>query len=83
LVNNDLIIKTRKELKDSNIGWNFRQQVMWRSFKRELVSGIIKCIYIDCCINMAYQRSQKRFVRSASKEDKKEYKKEYKKDEHA
>jgi hypothetical protein len=35
LVNNDLMIKIRKELEDSNTGWDFRQ--VMDLFKRELV----------------------------------------------
>ncbi len=50
LVNKNLMIKIRKELEDSNTGWDFRQR-SWTSFKRKLVSNIMKYIYIDCCIN--------------------------------
>ena len=53
LVEHDLMIKIRKELEDSNTGWDFRQQVMETLFKRELVSNIIKFISIDCCLNGA------------------------------
>jgi putative transposase len=60
LVNNDLMIKMRKELEDSNTGWDFRQ-VMDTIQKRTSIKYHEVHIYIDCCINGAlYKRYLKK-----------------------
>jgi hypothetical protein len=43
LVDKGSMIKMRKELEDSNTGWDFKQY--WRLFKREQVSNTTKYIY--------------------------------------
>ena len=54
LVEHDLMIKIRKELEDSNTGWDFRQ-VMYIIQKRTTIK-YHEYISIDCCINGALQQ---------------------------
>ncbi len=71
LVNNDLMIKIRKELEDSNIGWNFRQ--VMNIIQKE--TGIeYHEVYIYRLLHkwgFSAKVPQKRFVRVASSKDKK------------
>jgi transposase len=79
LISNDLMIKIRKELEDSNLGWDFRQ-VMDIIQKRTGVKyqevNIYRLLHKWGFISKA---PLKKFVRTAaSKEEKKKFKKEYK-----
>jgi transposase len=80
LVNQDLMIKIRKELEDSNntVGWDFRQ-VMDIIQKRTGIKyhevHIYRLLHKWGFIQKA---PQKRFVRTASKEEKMKFKKGYK-----
>jgi hypothetical protein len=77
LVDHDLRIKIRKELEDSNTGWDFRQQVMDIIQKKTSIKYHEVHISIDCCTNGALSKvPSKRFVRTASKKEKKKFKKE-------
>jgi transposase len=78
LVEHDLMIKIRKELEDSNTGWDFRQ-VMNIIQKRTSIKYHEVHIYrLLHKWGFAPKVPQKRFVRTASKEDKKSFKKGYK-----
>jgi transposase len=71
LVSNDLMIKIRKELEDRNLGWDFRQ-VMGIIQKRTGVK--YQEVYIYRLLHkwgFSAEIPQKRFVRTASKEEKK------------
>lgn len=80
LVNQDLMIKIRKELEDSNtVGWDFKQV-------RNVIQKKTGIKYHEVHIYRLLHKwgfvrkvPQKRFVRTASKEEKKKFKKEYKK----
>ncbi|MER5175729.1 MAG: helix-turn-helix domain-containing protein [Candidatus Nitrosocosmicus sp.] len=78
LVDNDLMIKIRKELEDSNIGWDFRQ-VMDIIQKRTSIKyhevHIYRLLHKWGFISKV---PQKRFVRTATQEEKNSFKKEYK-----
>lgn len=78
-VDNDMILKIRKELSDSSTGWDFRQQVMDIIQKRTGVK------YHEVHIYRLLHRwgfvpkvPQKKFIRTASQKEKKSFKKEYK-----
>jgi transposase len=78
LVTNDLMIKIRKELEDSNTRWDFRQ-VMEIIQKRTNIK--YHEVYIYRLLHkwgFSAKVSQKRFVRTATQEEKKSFKKEYK-----
>ena len=78
LVNKNLMIKIRKELEDSNTGWDFRQ-VMYIIQKRTNIKYHEVHIYrLLHKWGFAPKVPQKRFVRTASQKDKKKFKKEYK-----
>ncbi len=78
LVEHDLMIKIRKELEDSNTGWDFRQ-VMYIIQKRTTIKYHEVHIYrLLHKWGFAPKVPQKRFVRTASKEERKKFKKEYK-----
>ena len=78
MVDSDLMIKIRKELEDNNTGWDFRQ-VMEIIQKRTSIKyhevHIYRLLHKWGFVQKAPQR---RFVRTASKEEKKQFKKEYK-----
>ena len=79
LVEHDLMIKIRKELEDSNTGWDFRQQVMDIIQKRTNIKYHEVHIYrLLHKWGFVSKIPQKRFVRTATKEDKKKFKKGYK-----
>ena len=72
------MIKIRKELSDSNTGWDFRQ-VMNIIQKRTGVKYHEVHIYrLLHKWGFALKTPQKRLVRTASKEEKMKFKKEYK-----
>jgi putative transposase len=78
MVEHDLMIKVRKELEDSNTGWDFRQVM-------EIIQKRTNIKYHEVHIYRLLHKwgfsakvPQKRFVRSASKEEKKSFKKGYK-----
>ena len=78
LVNKNLMIKIRKELEDSNTGWDFRQ-VMDIIQKRTGVKYHEVHIYrLLHKWGFVPKVPQKRFVRTASQKEKKKFKKEYK-----
>ncbi len=78
LVNNDLLIKIRKELEDSNNGWDFRQ-VMDIIRKRTGVKyHEVHILPIASQMELLQKVPQKRFVRTATIQEKKKFKKEYK-----
>jgi putative transposase len=72
----DMIIKIQKELSDSNIGWDFRQ-VMDLIYKKSGVRYHEVHIY-RLLHKWGFSRKvpQKRFVNTASINDKKKFKKE-------
>ena len=46
----------------------------WTSFKRELVSNIMRYIYIDCCINGAFlQRYPEKICKNRNSRREKEF----------
>jgi len=63
LVKHDLMIKIRKELEDSNTGWDFRQQVMDIIQKKTSIKYHEVHISIDCCTNGALHQ---RYLRKDS-----------------
>jgi transposase len=78
MVEHDLMIKVRKELEDSNTGWDFRQVM-------EIIQKRTNIKYHEVHIYRLLHKwgfsakvPQKRFVRAASKEEKKSFKKWYK-----
>jgi putative transposase len=79
MVDSDLMMKIRKELEDSNTGWDFRQVM-------EIIQKRIDIKYHEVHIYRLLHKwgfvpkiPQRRFVRiDASKEEKKSFKKEYK-----
>ena len=78
LVRHDLMIKIRKELEDSNTGWDFRQ-VMYIIQKRTSIKYHEVHIYrLLHKWGFSAKVPKKRFVRTASKEDRKKFKKDYK-----
>ncbi len=78
LVKHDLMIKIRKELEDSNTGWNFRQ-VMDIIQKRTGIKYHEVHIYrLLHKWGFVQKVPQKRFVKTATQEEKKSFKKGYK-----
>jgi transposase len=78
LVKHDLIIKIRKELEDSNTGWDFRQ-VMYIIQKKTGVKYHEVHIYrLLHKWGFTSKVPQKRFVRTASQKEKKKFKKGFK-----
>jgi hypothetical protein len=66
----------KRILEDSNTGWDFRQQVMDIIQKRTGVKYHEVHISIDCCIDGSLSKiPSKRFVRTATQEEKKKFKK--------
>jgi putative transposase len=78
LLKHDLMIKIRKELEDSDTGWDFRQ-IMDIIQKRTGVKYHEVHIYrLLHKWGFAQKVPQKRFVRTATMQEKKKFKKEYK-----
>ena len=78
LVEHDLMIKIRKELEASNTGWNFRQ-VMNIIQKRTSIKYHEVHIYrLLHKWGFSAKVPQKRFVKTATQEEKKSFKKGYK-----
>ena len=78
LVEHDLMIKIRKELEDSNTGWDFRQ-VMDIIQKRTSIKYHEVHIYrLLHKWGFSAKVPQKRFVKTATQEEKKSFKKGYK-----
>ncbi len=76
LVNNDLMIKIRKELEDGNTGWDFKQ-VMDIIQKRTGVKYHEVHIYrLLHKWDFVQKVPQKKFVRTATTQEKKKFKKE-------
>jgi transposase len=79
LVNNDLMIKIRKELEDSNIGWDFRQVTDLIQKRTNIKYHEVHIYRLLHKWGFSAKVPQKRFVRAeASKEEKKSFKKGYK-----
>ena len=78
LIEHNLMIKIRKELEDSNNGWDFRQ-VMYIIQKRTTIKyhevHIYRLLYKW---GFVPKMPRKKFVRTASPEEKKSFKKGYK-----
>jgi putative transposase len=78
LIQHNLMIKIRKELEDSNNGWDFRQ-VMYIIQKRTTTKYHEVHIYrLLHKWGFAPKIPQKRFLRTATMQEKKKFKKEYK-----
>jgi putative transposase len=78
LVDKDLMIKRRKELSDSNIGWDFRQVTDLIQKRTDVKYHEVHIYRLLHKWGFSAKVPQKRFVRYASKQDKKKFKKEYK-----
>jgi putative transposase len=78
LVNQDLMIKIRKELEDSNTGWDFRQVMDVIQKNTGIKYHEVHVYRLLHKWGLVRKMSQKRFVRTASKEEKKKFKKGYK-----
>ena len=78
LVNNDLMIKIRKELEDSNTGWDFKQVMNVIQKKTGIKYHEVHIYRLLHKWGFSAKMPQKRFVRTASKDEKKRFKKEYK-----
>jgi putative transposase len=78
LVDNDLMMKIRKELSDSNIGWDFRQVTDLIQKRTDVKYHEVHIYRLLHKWGFSAKVPQKRFVRDASKQDKKRFKKEYK-----
>jgi transposase len=79
LVNKGLMIKIRKELEDSNTGWDFRQVMNIIQKKTGVKYHEVHIYRLLHKWGFEPKVPQKRFVRAASKEEKKKFKKGYKK----
>ncbi len=78
LVEHDLMIKIRKELEDSNTGWDFRQ-VMDIIQKRTSIRYHEVHIYrLLHKWGFVQKVPQKRFIRTATLQERRKFKKEYK-----
>jgi transposase len=78
LVNNDLMIKIRKELEYSNTGWDFKQVMNVIQKKTGIKYHEVHIYRLLHKWGFSAKMPQKRFVRTASKYEKKKFKKEYK-----
>ena len=79
LVNNDLMMKIRKELEDSNTGWDFRQVMDVIQKKTGIKYHEVHIYRLLHKWGFSVKMSQKRFVRTATQKEKKKFKKGYKK----
>ena len=78
LVKHDLMIKIRKELEDSNTGWDFRQVMDIIQKKTSVKYHEVHIYRLLHKWGFVPKVPMKRFVRTASKEEKMSFKKEYK-----
>ena len=78
LVDHNLMIRIRKELEDSNTGWDFRQVMDIILRKTGIKYHEVHVYRLLHKWGFVRKVPQKRFVRTASKEEKKKFKKEYK-----
>ena len=78
LVNNDLMIKIRKELEDSNTGWDFRQVMDIIKKKTGVKYHEVHIYRLLHKWGFSAKIPQKRFVKTATQKEKKKFKKEYK-----
>ena len=76
LVKHDLMIKIRKELEDSNTGWDFRQVMDIIQKKTSIKYHEVHIYRLLHKWGFAPKVPQKRFVRTASQKEKKKFKKE-------
>jgi putative transposase len=79
LVNNDLIIKIRKELEDGNtVGWDFRQVMDIIQKKTGVKYHEVHIYRLLHKWGFSVKVPQKRFIKTATQKEKKKFKKEYK-----
>lgn len=78
LVNQDLMMEIRKELSDSNVGWDFRQVTNLIQKMTDVKYHKVHIYRLLHKWGFVKKVPQKRFIRTASKEEKKKFKKEYK-----
>jgi transposase len=78
LIDNELMMKIRKELSDSNVGWDFRQVTDLIQKRTDVKYHEVHIYRLLHKWGFVQKVPQKRFVRTASKEEKKKFKKEYK-----
>jgi transposase len=78
LVKHDLMIKIRKELEDSDTGWDFKQVMNVIQKKSGIKYHDVHIYRLLHKWGFSAKMPQKRFVRTASKDEKKKFKKEYK-----
>ena len=77
-INNDLMIKIRKELEDSNTGWDFRQVMDIIKKKTGVKYHEVHIYRLLHKWGFSAKIPQKRFVKTATQKEKKKFKKEYK-----
>ena len=78
LVNLNLMIKIRKELEDSNTGWDFRQAMNVIQKKTGVKYHELHIYRLLHKWGFSAKVPQKRFVKTATQKEKKKFKKEYK-----
>jgi len=78
LADNGLMIKIRKELEDSNTGWDFRQVMDIIQKRTDVKYHEVHIYRLLHKWGFAPKVPQKRFVRTASKEEKTSFKKGFK-----
>jgi transposase len=78
LVKHDLMMKIRKELEDSNTGWDYKQVIDIIQKKTGIKYHEVHIYRLLHKWGFIQKAPQKRFVRTASKEEKKKFKKGYK-----
>lgn len=78
LVNSNLMIKIRKELEDSNTGWDFRQVMNVIQKKTGVKYHEVHIYRLLHKWGFSAKVPQKRFVKTATRKEKKKFKKEYK-----
>jgi transposase len=74
----DLMIKIRKELEDSDIGWDFRQVTDLIQKRTDVKYHEVHIYRLLHKWGFVPKVPQKRFTRTAALQDKKKFKKEYK-----
>ena len=78
LVKHDLMIKIRKELEDSNIGWDFRQVMDIIQKKTGIKYHEVHIYRLLHKWGFVRKVPQKRFIRTATTQEKNKFKKGYK-----
>ncbi len=75
LVEHNLMIKTRKELEDNNTGWDFRQITDIIQKRTGIKYHEVHIYQLLHKLGFALKTPQKRFVRTATTQEKKKFKK--------